>query len=186
MWTYAILFAIIFLETGLVVTPFFPGDSLIFIAGTFASNGLLNIELLFLVLSAAAIIGDTVNYWIGHFAGEKFFTKNSRFFKKEYLETAQKFYEKHGGKTIILARFIPIVRTFVPFVAGIGNMSYRKFIVYNIVGGIAWVSIFLFGGYYFGTLEIVKNNLALAIYGIIIVSFVPIILEFLRHRNKRK
>ena len=186
LWTYVILFLIIFCETGLVVTPFFPGDSLIFISGTFASNGLLNIEWLLIILSAAAIIGDTVNYWIGHFAGVKLFKKNSKFFKKEYLEIASEFYEKHGGKTIILARFIPVIRTFAPFVAGIGKMKYRRFPLYNVIGGIAWVSFFLTAGYYFGSLSVVKENLTIAIYGIIIVSFLPIFGEFLWRRRRRK
>lgn len=185
LWTYAILFAIIFLETGLVVTPFFPGDSLIFIAGTFANNGLLSFEWLFVIFSAAAITGDTVNYWIGHFAGEKLFQKNSKFFKKEYLKTASEFYKKHGGKTIILSRFIPVIRTFAPFVAGIGSMPYRRFIIYNVIGGIAWVSIFLFGGYYFGGLQIVKQNLSLVIISIVIISFIPVIYGFAK-RSKVK
>lgn len=185
LWTYAILFLIIFLETGLVVTPFFPGDSLIFIAGTFAANGLLNVAWLFVIFCAAAIIGDTANYWIGHFAGEKLFQKNSKFFKKEYLETASEFYDKHGGKTIILARFIPIIRTFAPFVAGIGKMSYFRFIMYNVVGGIAWVALFLFGGYYFGGLAAVQANLTAAIYAIIIISFLPIVGEFLWRKRKK-
>ena len=186
LWTYVILFLIIFCETGLVITPFFPGDSLIFIAGTFAAVGSLNIVWLFVVFALGAIIGDTVNYWVGHFAGEKLFKKNSRFFKKEYLETASEFYEKHGGKTIILARFIPVIRTFAPFVAGIGSMTYKRFILYNILGGIAWVALFLFGGYYFGNLSVVKENLTIAIYGIIIVSFLPIVSEFLWRRRRKK
>jgi len=184
-WTYLILFGVIFCETGLVVFPFFPGDSLIFISGTLANNGLLNVELLFALFCAAAIIGDTVNYWIGHFIGPKIFHTNARFLKKEYLKSAHEFYEKHGGKTIIIARFIPIIRTFAPFVAGIGEMAYRRFIIYNIVGGISWVAIFLFGGYYFGGLEVVKNNLSLSIIIIILVSFIPIIAEYLRHRSKK-
>ena len=185
-WTYVILFVIIFCETGLVVAPFFPGDSLIFVSGTFAASGLLNLEFLFIILSLAAIIGDTVNYWIGHFVGPKIFTQEkSRFFKKEYLKRAHDFYEKHGGKTIIIARFIPVIRTFAPFVAGIGEMSYRRFIIYNIVGGVGWVAIFLLGGYYFGNLQIVKDNLSLTTVIIIIISFIPAILEFLSHRKKK-
>lgn len=167
LWTYLILFLIIFCETGLVVTPFLPGDSLIFVTGAFAGKGSLNIEWSIILTSLAAIIGDTVNYWIGHFVGPKIF------YKKEYLDSASKFYEKHGGKTIILARFIPIIRTFAPFVAGIGRMSYRHFIVYNIVGGVAWVSIFALGGYFFGSLPIVQENLSLLIFAIIFISLIP-------------
>jgi len=185
-WTYVILFAIIFCETGLVVAPFFPGDSLIFVSGTLAASGLLNVELLFIVFSVAAIIGDTVNYWIGHFLGPKVFTQEkSRLFKKEYLKKAHEFYKKHGGKAIVLARFVPVIRTFAPFVAGIGEMSYRRFIIYNIVGGIGWVAIFLSGGYYLGNLQIVKDNLSLVAIGIIIVSLIPAIVEFLSHRKKK-
>ena len=185
-WTYVILFAIVFCETGLVVAPFFPGDSLIFVSGAFAASGLLNIELLFITLSLAAIIGDTVNYWIGHFVGPKVFAQEkSRFFKKEYLKRAHDFYEKHGGKAIIIARFVPIIRTFAPFVAGIGEMSYRRFIAYNIIGGVGWVAAFLLGGYYFGNLQVVKDNLSLTAVIIIIVSFIPAIVEFLSHRKKK-
>lgn len=185
-WTYLILFFVIFSETGFVVTPFFPGDSLIFIAGAFASTGSLNVEWLIILFSLAAIIGDTVNYWIGHFVGPKIFhKKNARFFKKEYLDTAHEFYEKHGGKTIVLARFIPIIRTFAPFVAGIGKMSYRRFIIYNIVGGVAWIVIFTLGGYYFGSLPIVKENLSLAILAIILISFIPLVTKFLLQKSRK-
>jgi len=186
LWTYLILFLMIFCETGFVVTPFFPGDSLIFVSGTLANRGLLKIEWLFVLLSLAAIAGDTVNYWIGHFIGLKMFTKkNARFFKKEYLERTHEFYEKHGGKTIIIARFIPIIRTFAPFIAGIGKMKYWKFITYNIVGGIGWITIFLFGGYYFGSLQVVKENLSLAIILIIVVSLIPAMIELLSYRRKK-
>lgn len=187
LWTYVILFLVIFAETGFVATPFFPGDSLIFIAGTFGSINLLNIELLFVIFSLAAILGDTANYWIGHLLGPKVFKeKNARFFKKEYLDMAEDFYERHGGKTIFLARFIPVIRTFAPFIAGIGKMKYGKFLAYNVLGGIAWVSVFLFGGYYFGNIPIVRDNLSIVIIGIIIVSFMPIIVKSIQEYKKSK
>jgi membrane-associated protein len=186
LWTYAILFLVIFSETGLVVAPFFPGDSLIFVSGTFAATGSLDIVWLFATLSLAAILGDTVNYWIGNFVGPKVFRKEkSRFFKKEYLERAHDFYERHGGKAIVLARFIPVIRTFAPFVAGIGKMRYGRFLAYNVVGGIAWVAIFLFAGYFFGTLQAVRDNLSAVIIAIIIISFIPILVEFVRSRRKK-
>lgn len=186
IWTYVILFAIIFAETGLVVFPFFPGDSLIFIAGVFASVGSLDVILLFISFALGAIIGDTVNYWIGHSLGRKVFREKSRFFKKKYLIEAEKFYERHGGKTIVIARFIPIIRTFAPFVAGIGNMSYRRFITYNIIGGIAWVLIFLLAGYFFGNIPIVKDNLSFVTIGIIVVSLILAVLNpFTRSLKKR-
>jgi len=180
--TYGILFLVIFAETGFVFTPFLPGDSLLFAAGTFAAIGSFNIHLLFLILSLAAIIGDSVNYWIGHYIGMKLFEKNNRFLKKEYLERTHKFYEKHGGKTIILARFIPIIRTFAPFVAGVGAMTYSKFIAYNIIGGIAWCAAFIYGGYFFGNLSFVKNNFSFVIMAIILISVLPIFIEYFRHR----
>jgi membrane-associated protein len=186
LWTYVILFGVIFAETGLVVTPFFPGDSLIFIAGAFAGSGTLNIMWLFGVFGLGAIIGDTVNYWIGHSLGRKIFHEKSKYFKKEYLVEAEKFYERHGTSTIIIARFLPIIRTFAPFVAGIGKMNYKKFITYNVVGGIAWVSLFLFAGYFFGTIPIVKGNLPLVIYGVIILTLIPAILKFTGHVLKSK
>lgn len=183
-WTYLLLFLIIFMETGLVVTPFLPGDSLLFAAGTFAGMGTLNPVLLFLLLSAAAIIGDTVNYWIGHYIGPRAFSGEIRFLKKEYMDRTHEFYERHGGKTIILARFVPIVRTFAPFVAGIGAMSYGHFITYNVIGGLLWVAIFTFGGYFFGNLQFVQDNFSLVVIAIIIISVLPAVYEFLRERAR--
>jgi membrane-associated protein len=186
LWTYAILFLAIFCETGLVVFPFLPGDSLLFVSGTLASKGSFVVETLFGLLALAAIMGDTVNYWIGYVVGPKIFRKeNSRFLKKEYLERASNFYKKYGAKTIIIARFVPIIRTFAPFVAGVGKMSYRRFLIYNIVGGVAWVAIFIFSGYFLGGFQIVKDNLSLLIYVIVIVSLIPAFAEILRHRAKR-
>lgn len=184
VWTYLILFVIIFLETGLVVTPFLPGDSLLFAAGSFAALGSLNVFVLFVLLSFAAILGDTVNYWIGHYIGPRAFSGNIRFLKVEYLDRTHEFYERHGGKTIILARFIPIIRTFAPFVAGIGAMTYPKFFAYNVVGGVLWVGLFVFGGYYFGNLPFVKENFALVILAIIFISVVPGFIEFFRERAR--
>ena len=182
--TYAILFLIIFLETGLVVTPFLPGDSLLFVAGALATGGSMNIFFLFILLAIAAILGDTINYWVGNYSGSKM--ENSRWAKKEYLEKTNAFYEKHGGKTIIYARFIPIIRTFAPFVAGVGKMNYKKFLSYNIAGGILWVALFLFGGYYFGAIPIIKENLTTVILLIIILSLLPPFIEFFRHKLKNK
>jgi membrane-associated protein len=183
VWTYTILFLIVFCETGLVVTPFLPGDSLLFAAGAFAARGDLNVLLLFATLCVAAIVGDTVNYWIGHYIGPKIFHKeNVRFLNKKHLERTHGFYERYGGKTIIIARFIPIIRTFAPFVAGIGSMSYWRFIAYNIIGGLLWVSVCVFGGYFFGNLEIVKRNFSLVMLAIVLISLLPIIIEFARQR----
>jgi membrane-associated protein len=185
-WTYAILFAVIFVETGLVVMPFLPGDSLLFAAGTFAALGAFDLGWLLLVLAAAAVIGDTVNYWIGHFVGPKVFTREkSRFFKKEYLDRTHAFYEKHGGKTIIIARFVPIIRTFAPFVAGIGRMSYGRFIAFNVIGGVGWVVLLVGAGYFFGNIPFVKANFSLAILAIILVSTLPIAVEYVRHRRSK-
>lgn len=183
-WTYLLLFLIIFLETGLVVTPFLPGDSLLFAAGTFAALGALDVGVLFLLLSVAAILGDTVNYWIGHYIGPRAFSGNIRFLKKEYLDRTHEFYERHGGKTIILARFIPIIRTFAPFVAGIGAMTYPHFIAYNVIGGVLWVALFTFGGYYFGNLPVVKENFTLVILAIIFISVLPGVIEFFKERAR--
>lgn len=182
-WTYLILFLIIFCETGLVVTPLLPGDSLLFAAGTFAASGSLEVRWLFVLLSIAAVAGDTVNYWIGHLVGPKVFHKeNVRFLNKKHLERTHQFYEKHGGKTIIIARFIPIIRTFAPFVAGIGRMTYWRFINYNLIGGIAWIAICVFAGYLFGNLPMVKQNFTLVIFAIIFISILPGLVEFVRQR----
>ncbi len=185
VWTYAILFLIIFCETGLVVTPILPGDSLLFAAGTLAAGSSLDVGLLFSLLSVAAITGNTVNYWIGYHIGPKVFhRKNVRFMNREYLERTHKFYERHGGKTIIIARFIPIIRTFAPFVAGLGFMTYWRFMAYNIAAGIAWIAVFVFGGYFFGNLQVIKRNFSLVILAIIIVSMLPAVIEFLRHKYR--
>ncbi len=183
-WTYGIFFLIVFLETGFVVTPFLPGDSLLFAAGTFAALGSLDAYWLVILLSIAAIAGDTMNYWIGYMVGPKVFSKEkSRFLNKEHLYRTHQFYERYGGKTIIFARFIPIIRTFAPFVAGIGSMTYGRFITYNIAGGIAWVVIFVLGGYFFGNIPFVKQNFSLVIAAIIFLSILPGIIEILRHRK---
>jgi membrane-associated protein len=185
IWTYLLLFAIIFCETGLVITPFLPGDSLLFAAGAFAARGSLKASALFLILGLAAVAGDTVNYWIGHYIGPRVFHGGkSRFFKREHLDRTHQFYEKYGGETIIIARFIPIIRTFAPFVAGIGRMSYGKFISYNVIGGIGWVAIFVFGGYFFGNISLVRRNFSLVILVIIFISLLPGIVEFVRQRRK--
>jgi membrane-associated protein len=184
IWAYVLVFLVIFCETGLVVTPILPGDSLLFALGSFAAIGALNIELLLILLCLAAIAGDTVNYAIGHFLGPRVFHfEDSRFFKKEYLERTHRFYEKHGGKTIIIARFMPIIRTFAPFVAGIGAMTYPKFILYNITGGIAWICVFLLGGYFFGNIPSIKNNFTVVIIVIVILSVMPGFIEYWRQRR---
>ena len=185
-WTYAILFLIIFMETGFVVTPFLPGDSLLFAAGTFAALGLLDPFLLFFLLFAAAVLGVTVNYWIGSKVGLRAFEKDRRFLNREHLVKTQKFFEKHGGKTIVLARFVPIVRTFAPFVAGVGTMKYRIFVLYNIFGAFLWTSLFIFGGYFIGNIPFVKENFEIAIMVIIFISVLPMIIEYINSRRKRK
>ena len=187
LWTYLILFLIVFCETGLVVTPFLPGDSLLFATGALAATTSLEVGWLLGLLSVAAIAGDTANYWIGNMVGPRVFSgKESRFLNREHLERTHRFYEKHGGKTIIIARFMPIIRTFAPFVAGVGSMNYARFILYNIVGGIAWVAIFIVGGYLFGNIPMVKRNFTLVIMVIIVVSVMPGIVEFVRHRRTRR
>jgi membrane-associated protein len=183
-WTYAILFLIIFIETGLVIMPFLPGDSLLFAAGAFAGLGHLNIWVLIPLLIVAAITGDAVNYSIGHYLGDRAYT--IKWIKKEHIERTHAFFEKHGGKAIFLARFVPIVRTFAPFVAGVGKMSYTYFATYNVVGGITWVTIFTLLGYFFGNLEFVQNNFELVIVAIILISVVPIFYEWWKTRREAK
>jgi membrane-associated protein len=186
-WSYLLLFIIIFGETGLVIAPLLPGDSLLFAVGTFSALGSLNLFWLLIILSAAAIIGDSVNYAFGKFLGKKIIQKGSnRFFKKEYLERTHKFYEKYGGKTIILARFLPIIRTFAPFVAGVGAMSYGKFFIYNVIGGLLWVAIFVLGGYYFGNIPVIRENFFITILVIIAISVVPVVIEFWKHKFSRR
>ncbi|MCP1105060.1 DedA family protein [Serratia nevei] len=186
MWVYAILFLILFCETGLVVTPFLPGDSLLFVAGALAAlpTNDLNVHTMVALMVVAAILGDAVNYTIGRLFGEKLFSNpNSKIFRRSYLDKTHQFYEKHGGKTIILARFVPIVRTFAPFVAGMGHMSYRHFAAYNVIGALVWVLLFTYAGYLFGDLPVVQENLKLLIVGIIIVSILPGVIEIWRHRR---
>jgi len=181
-YIYLLLFAIVFCETGLVVTPILPGDSLLFAAGTFAAIGSLNIWGLFLILAVAAVLGDTVNYWVGHIIGPRAFEMDSWFLKKKYLDRTREFFERYGGKTIIIARFVPIVRTFAPFVAGVGSMTYARFLSYNVIGGVMWVAVCVFSGYFFGNIPIIKNNFTIAILVIIFLSILPTIIEYLRHR----
>lgn len=187
-WVYAVMFLVIFCETGLVVTPFLPGDSLLFALGALSArpDG-LNLWLLTGILIVAAILGDSVNYWFGSLLGPRIFRgENVRFLNRKHLERTHEFYERYGGKTIILARFVPIVRTFAPFVAGMGRMTYRRFMAYNVVGGIAWILIFLVGGYLFGNLPVIKKNFTLVILGIIVVSILPGVIEFYRERRRLK
>ncbi len=186
LWTYLILFLIIFCETGLVVTPVLPGDSLLFAAGAFAAIGALEVIWLFVLLTIAAVAGDTLNYWIGSYMGPRIFHKDKvRFLNREYLDRTHQFYERHGGKTIIIARFMPIIRTFAPFVAGVGKMTYLHFISYNVVGGIVWIASFVFGGFFFGNIPMVKRNFTLVIMAIIVLSILPGVIEFLRHRFRK-
>lgn len=186
-WTYGILFLIIFCETGLVVMPLLPGDSLLFAVGAIASKGDLNVFLVVVLLSIAAILGDTVNYWIGKVIGPKVFSsESSRWLNRKHLERTHEFYEKYGGKTIIIARFMPIIRTFAPFVAGIGKMSYGKFLLYNVVGGILWIALFTYAGFFFGEIPVVKRNFTLVIFAIIIISVLPTVFEVLRARRGQR
>lgn len=183
LWIYGILFLIVFLETGLVVTPFLPGDSLLFVAGALAAAGGMDVWLLFGLLASAAILGDALNFWIGRLLGERAYKlPDTRWFKQAYLRKTHDFYERHGGKTIIIARFMPIVRTFAPFVAGVGHMSYRRFAAFNVAGAILWVGSFLAAGYFFGNIPAVKQNLTLVIFGIIILSIMPGLVAYVRHR----
>ena len=184
--TYALLFLIIFVETGLVVTPFLPGDSLLFAVGAFAALGSLNIFMLLILLMAAAILGDTANYWIGHFFGEKLVANPKVPIKKEHIERTQRFFDKHGGKTIILARFVPIVRTFAPFVAGIGKMHYGKFLSFNVIGGIGWVLLVTLGGFFFGNIPGVKNNFSTVIIAIVLISIAPMIIQGLASKFQKE
>jgi len=184
-WTYGILFLIIFCETGLVVTPFLPGDSLLFAVGALAATGALDVSSVVILLTAAAIIGDNVNYWIGYTIGPRVFQgESSRFFNRKHLERTHRFYEKYGGKTVILARFIPIVRTFAPFVAGIGRMTYGRFLLYDVPGGVAWIAIFVYAGYFFGNIPIVKRNFTLVVFAIVFISLLPAVIEYVQHRRR--
>ena len=186
-WTYGILFLIIFCETGLVVTPFLPGDSLLFAVGALAATGALDVSSVVILLTAAAIIGDNVNYWIGYTIGPRVFQgESSRFFNRKHLERTHRFYEKYGGKTVILARFIPIVRTFAPFVAGIGRMTYGRFLLYDVPGGVAWISIFVYAGYFFGNIPIVKRNFTLVVFAIVFISLLPAVIEYVQHRRRKE
>ncbi len=188
VWTYSILFLIIFCETGLVVTPFLPGDSLLFAAGALTARPAsgLKVHWLSLLLMVASMLGDSVNYWIGYFVGPKVFSReNSKLLNKKYLERTHQFYERHGGKTVIIARFMPIIRTFAPFVAGIGRMTYLKFLAYSVTGSILWVGAFVYAGYFFGNLELVRENFTLVVLAVIFISLLPGIIEFLRARAGR-
>src|SRR5262245_39838787 len=177
-WTYLLLFLIVFCETGLVVTPILPGDSLLFAVGTFVAAGALDLGLTLLLLSTAAVLGDTVNYAIGYRVGPRVFGQSeSRFLKREYLDRTHRFYERHGAKTIVLARFVPIIRTFAPFVAGIGRMSYGRFLAYNVVGGVGWIVILVLGGYEFGNIPVVRRNFTLVILAIVVLSILPAVIE---------
>tara|TARA_Y100001936_G_C16032847_1_gene646678 strand:+ start:419 stop:1069 length:651 start_codon:yes stop_codon:yes gene_type:complete len=180
-WIYLVLFLVIFCETGLVIMPFLPGDSLLFVTGALAANGIMDVQFLVILLMLAAFAGDNTNYWIGRYLGPKIFSRtDSRILNRKYLDKTNLFYEKHGGKTIIFARFLPIFRTFAPFVAGIGRMTYTTFILFSAIGGLFWINFFVFGGYFFGNVPIVKENLSLFIFGIIFISIIPGILQFIQ------
>jgi membrane-associated protein len=185
VWIYALLFLIIFLETGVVVTPFLPGDSLLFAVGALAAAGVIDIGTILVLLTAAAIIGDNTNYFIGRAVGPRVFTEHSRWLKREHLLRTQRFYERHGGKTVVMARFVPIVRTFAPFVAGVGRMHYPRFLAFDVGGGILWVWSFGLLGYFFGNTPIIKENFGLAIIGVIVISLLPIMFEAWRARFSR-
>jgi membrane-associated protein len=185
-WTLGILFFVVFMETGFVVTPFLPGDSLIFAAATFAARGSLNPWVMFILLSIAAVVGDSVNYWIGHRIGARAYTGEVKWIKKEYMERTHRFFEKHGGKTIFLARFVPIIRTFTPFVAGVSQMSYEFFFRWNVIGGITWVATFTLLGYFFGNIPFVQKNFELVIVAIILISLVPAVVEAVKARKEMK
>ncbi len=185
VWTYLILFVIVFCETGLVVTPILPGDSLLFAVGTFAALGALDLAVSLIMLSVAAVAGDSINYAIGYRVGPSVFRgERSRWLNREYLDRTHRFYERHGPKTIVIARFVPIVRTFAPFVAGIGRMTYSRFLTYNVAGGIAWIAILVLGGYFFGSIPVVKRNFTVVILAIIVISMLPVLIEILRQRVK--
>lgn len=186
-WIYLILFLIIFCETGLVVTPFLPGDSLLFVAGTVAAGGAMDVHTLFLILAAASFSGDNTNYWIGRYIGPRIFTrKGSLLFNPAHLERTSRFYEKYGGKTVLIARFVPIVRTFAPFVAGIGRMAYARFLAYSFAGAILWIGSLTYAGYFFGNLPIIRDNLSIVIIAIVVISIMPGVIEFLRSRRRRQ
>ena len=184
VWTYGLLFSIIFIETGVVLMPFLPGDSLLFAAGAFAATDALNVFILWFLLTVAAILGDTLNYWLGHHFGQLAFSGRIRFLNRSHLQRTQTFFAKHGGKAVVLARFVPIIRTFAPFVAGAGMMDYGRFLTFNILGGLTWVTLFLLGGYYFGNLPFVRDNFSLVILAVILISLIPIAVEFIQHRRQ--
>lgn len=183
-WVYGILFLIIYGETGLVVAPFLPGDSLLFVVGTLAATGVLDVQWIILLLMAAAFLGDNTNYWIGRFLGPRVFKAQSRWLNRAYLDKTEAFYAKHGGKTVLLARFLPILRTFAPFVAGIGHMRYDRFLLFSILGAVAWINSLVFAGYFFGNIPLIKNNLTVVILGIVALSFMPGLIHFIRERSR--